>query len=95
MTVVGTRTCPVLLLDKLTVKAEVVAVLRETVPVAAFAPAASLKVLGLTLKVKVGAAGTGVAVGTGVGVAAVSLSVTVTRTRPGTNPATVAVKPTT
>lgn len=44
-----------MLLDRFTVKAEVVAVLRDTVPVAAPVPALSLKLLGVTESVRVGA----------------------------------------
>ena len=54
VTVVGTFAWFVLLLDKLTVKAEAVEVLRDTVPVAAPAPAASLKLLGVTESMRVG-----------------------------------------
>ena len=85
-----------LLLVRLTVKAPTVEVLRLIVPVAAFGPAASLKVLGFTVKVRVGiVGGVGVTVGPGVGVAATPTSVTVTRVRPGANPEAVAVRPTT
>ena len=96
VTLVGTRTLRVLSLKRFTVKAVAVLVLRVTDPTAAFAPAVSLKTLGVMLKVKVGlGCGVGVATGVGAGVGVVSTLVTVTRVRPGIKPDTIAVMPTT
>lgn len=67
----GTVASVVSLLNKLTVRLEVVGVLRLTLPTAAFDPAASLNVFVVTLSVKVaftGGVGVGVTIGVGTGV---------------------------